>query len=88
MVPKFKMFNGIGNLHQHIAHFKASCGDSDPNGLLLLRQFVQSLIGVAFERYFNLSDHSIQTCVEMEQKFKDRFATGSNRINVADLVAT
>ncbi|MHC6132230.1 hypothetical protein L8N14_017245, partial [Serratia marcescens] len=28
LVPKFKIFDGIGNPIQHIAHFQASCGNT------------------------------------------------------------
>lgn len=87
-VPKFKTFNGIGNPYQHIAHFKASYGDTATNGLLLLKQFVPSLTRIAFELYVPLPDNSVQIWVEMVWQFTNRFTSGSDRINVVDLVST
>ena len=60
-VPKFKQFNGLGNLDHHLAHFVTTCGHTSNNSSLLLRQFARSLTGVAFEWYANLQSESIQT---------------------------
>nr|CAD1840639.1 unnamed protein product [Ananas comosus var. bracteatus] len=87
IVPKFKTFYGIGNPDQHLAHFRATCGNTRGNSALLLRQFPQSLSGVAFEWYYSLDDESITTWDEMEEAFRTKFATVSDKITIADMVA-
>nr|CAD1839817.1 unnamed protein product [Ananas comosus var. bracteatus] len=60
----------------------------DGNSALLLRQFPQSLSGVAFEWYYSLEDESMTTWDDMEEAFRNKFATVSDKITIADLVAT
>nr|CAD1833640.1 unnamed protein product [Ananas comosus var. bracteatus] len=85
IVPKFKTFYGLGNPDQHLAHFRASCGNTGGNSALLLRQFPQSLSGVAFEWYYSLEDESITTWDDVEEAFRNKFATVSDKITIADL---
>ncbi|KAA0026128.1 ty3-gypsy retrotransposon protein [Cucumis melo var. makuwa] len=47
--PKFQQFDGKGNLKQHIAHFVETCENTGSRGDQLVRQFVRSLKGNAFE---------------------------------------
>ncbi len=61
--PDFKMFDGTGDPHQHLAHFLSRCGPVAQNGALCLRLFVQSLEGPAFTWYAHLSEESIPTWV-------------------------
>nr|CAD1835584.1 unnamed protein product [Ananas comosus var. bracteatus] len=88
IVPKFRTFYGIGNPDQHLAYFRATCGNTGGNSALLLRQFPQSLSGVAFEWYYSLDDESITTWDDMEEAFRTKFATISDKITIAGLVAT
>ena len=86
-IPKFRMFSGEGkdNPIQHLAHFRATCGNTGGDGVLLLRQFSQSLTGVAFEWYCSLEDDSIKTWDEMAEAFLDKFAVVIERVTIADL---
>nr|KUM45286.1 hypothetical protein ABT39_MTgene3459 [Picea glauca] len=59
--PDFKMFDGTGDPHPHLAHFLVRCGPVAQNGALCLRLFVQSLGGPAFTWYAHLSEESIPT---------------------------
>nr|CAD1837558.1 unnamed protein product [Ananas comosus var. bracteatus] len=88
IVPKFKTFYGLGNPDQHLAHFRASCGNTGGNSALLLRQFPQSLSGVAFKWYYSLEDESMTTWDDIEETFRNKFATVCDKITIADLVAT
>ena len=60
VVPKFKTFSGEStkdqNPDQHLAHFRASCGNTGNNDALLLRQFPQSLVGPAFSWFYSLEN--------------------------------
>lgn len=45
VIPKFVRFNDIGDANQHVAHFKATHGNTGGNSTMLLWQFVSSLTG-------------------------------------------
>lgn len=53
-VPKFHIFHGTGNPKQHLAQFKATCGNTGGVDALLFRQFISSLTATAFEWYTEL----------------------------------
>lgn len=80
-------FNGIGDANQHVAHFKATCGNTGGNFISLLRQFV-SLTRIAFEWYSSLPDDSVQTFAQMELMFKKRFASFGENITLTDHAKT
>jgi Retrotransposon gag protein len=76
------------NPKQHLAHFVSSCGNTDGNDALLLRQFPQSLVGTAFQWYYSLENNSIRTWDEMADSFRARFVMVFDKINIADLAST
>jgi len=47
--PKFNHFDGKGNPKQHIAHFIETCSNAGTEGDRLVKQFVRSLKGIAFD---------------------------------------
>ncbi|KAL7102131.1 hypothetical protein ACP275_08G100100 [Erythranthe tilingii] len=47
--PKLQQFDGKGNPKQHIAHFIETCNNARINDDLLVKQFVRSLVGNAFD---------------------------------------
>ncbi|KAJ9678184.1 hypothetical protein PVL29_022926 [Vitis rotundifolia] len=47
--PKFQSFDRRGNPKQHVAHFIETCNNACTNGDLLVKQFVCSLRGNAFD---------------------------------------
>lgn len=86
-VPKFNTLNGNNNPRQHLAQFKATCGNTGAGGndALLFRQFVSSLTGTAFEWYAELPNDSVKTFAELESMFVKRFASATEKITIADL---
>ena len=46
---KFQSFDGKGNPKQHVAHFIETCNNAGTDGDLLVKQFVRSLRGNAFD---------------------------------------
>ncbi|KAA0054170.1 ty3-gypsy retrotransposon protein [Cucumis melo var. makuwa] len=58
---KFQQFDGKGNPKQHITHFVETCENAGSRGDQLVRQFVQSLKGNAFEWYTNLEPEVIDS---------------------------
>ncbi|KAL0457949.1 UNVERIFIED_CONTAM: hypothetical protein Slati_0422100 [Sesamum latifolium] len=71
--PKFQQFDGKGNPKQHMAHFVETCNIAGTYGDHLVKQFVRSLKGNAFDWYTNLEDGSIDGWVQLEQEFFNRF---------------
>ncbi|CAA0817210.1 Unknown protein, partial [Striga hermonthica] len=71
--PKFQPFDGKGSPKQHVAHFIETCNDAGTYGDRLVKQFVRSLKGNAFEWYTNLEANSIDSWEQLEQEFLNRF---------------
>ena len=86
--PRFKQFDGIGNPRQHLAQYRAICCNVGGSDALLLRLFVSSLTGVAFEWYADLPNDSVKTFAELEDLFIQRFVSAEHRVSVGDLVVT
>ncbi|KAI0528965.1 hypothetical protein KFK09_001509 [Dendrobium nobile] len=84
--PSFKVFSGLENPRQHLAHFRASCCNAGGSDALLFRQFVSSLSGIAFEWYADLPNGSMKTFTELEGLFLKRFSGAQQRVTVGDLV--
>ncbi|KAL6184714.1 hypothetical protein ACLB2K_046114 [Fragaria x ananassa] len=59
--PKFQQFEGKGNPKQHVAHFIETCNNAGTEGDHLVKQFVRSLKGNAFEWYTDLEPESINS---------------------------
>ena len=47
--PKFQSFDGKANPKQHVGHFIETCDNTSTGGDLLVKQFVHSLQGNAFD---------------------------------------
>ncbi|XP_020700087.2 uncharacterized protein LOC110112267 [Dendrobium catenatum] len=85
IMPKFNLFDGTANPRQHLAQFKATCENTGGNDALLLRQFISSLTGTAFEWYAELPNDSVRTFDELETMFIKRFVSEMKKVTVADL---
>ena len=51
---KFQQFDGKDNPKQQVAHFIKTCETTGTRGDLLVKQFVQTLKGNAFDWYIDL----------------------------------
>ncbi|KAJ9682463.1 hypothetical protein PVL29_018393 [Vitis rotundifolia] len=71
--PKFQSFDGKENPKQHVAHFVETCDNAGTNGDLLVKQFVRSLRGNAFDWYIDLAPECIDSWDQMEHEFLNRF---------------
>ena len=67
--PKFLQFDGKGNPKQHIAHFVETCENAGTQGGLLVKQFVRSLKGNAFDWYTDLESESIDSWEQLKRDF-------------------
>ncbi|KAM1624626.1 hypothetical protein ACFX2K_022788 [Malus domestica] len=60
-LPKFMQFDGKSNPKQHIAHFIKTCNNIGTKGDYLVKQFVCSLKGNAFDWYTDVEPESINS---------------------------
>ncbi|KAL0308982.1 UNVERIFIED_CONTAM: hypothetical protein Sradi_5840500 [Sesamum radiatum] len=63
---KFQQFDGKGKPKQHVAHFIETCNNAGTYGDHLVKQFVRSLKGNAFDWYTNLETGSIDGWEQLE----------------------
>ncbi|KAH0686011.1 hypothetical protein KY284_016564 [Solanum tuberosum] len=81
-----KQFDGNGNSKQHVAHFVETCNNVGIYGDYLVKQFVRSLTGIAFERYIDLESSSIDNWEQMEQQFFKRFYSTRRVVSMIEIV--
>ncbi|KAA0065607.1 ty3-gypsy retrotransposon protein [Cucumis melo var. makuwa] len=79
--PKFQQFDGKGNLMQHITHFVETCENARSRTNQLVRQFVRSSKGNAFEWYTDLEPEGIKprTFEELATRAHDMELSIANR---------
>ncbi|XP_030934588.1 uncharacterized protein LOC115960030 [Quercus lobata] len=83
--PKFQQFEGKGNPRQHVAHFVETCNNAGTYGDLMVKQFVRSLKGNAFDWYTNLAPGSIDSWNQMEREFLNRFYSTRRTVSMIEL---
>ncbi|PIN26241.1 hypothetical protein CDL12_01008 [Handroanthus impetiginosus] len=86
--PKFQQFDGKGNPKQHVAHFIETCSNAGTNGDLLVKQFVRSLKGNAFDWFIKLEPESIDSWDQMEREFLNRFSSTRRTVSMIELINT
>ncbi|XP_031115614.1 uncharacterized protein LOC116019514 [Ipomoea triloba] len=86
--PTFQQFDGKGNPRQHIAHFVETCNDAGTYGDLLVKQFVRSLKGTAFNWYTDLESGCIDSWHDMEREFLTRFYSTRRTVSFLELTTT
>ncbi|KAI5353942.1 hypothetical protein L3X38_006836 [Prunus dulcis] len=86
--PKFMQFDGKGNPKQHVAHFIEMCNSAGTNDDYLVKQFVRSLRGTAFNWYIDLEPESIDSWEQMKREFLNRFYSTRRSINMLELTST
>ncbi|XP_009770181.2 uncharacterized protein [Nicotiana sylvestris] len=86
--PKQHQFDGKGNLRQYIAHFVETCSNARTHGDLLVKQFVRSLKGNAFDWYIDLEPDSIDSWEQLEKEFLNRFYSTRRTVSMIELTGT
>ncbi|CAL9004722.1 unnamed protein product [Prunus brigantina] len=86
--PKFQQFDGKGNPKQHIAHFIETCNNAGTEGDHLVKQFVRSLKGNAFDWYVDLESESLDSWDQMEREFLNRFYSTRRTVSMIELTNT
>ena len=70
---------------EHITRFATQSSEFTINDYMKLRLFPNSLTGVAFVWYINLTPGSIQTWQQMEEAFQAQFFQTEPEVSMADL---
>ncbi|KAL0337683.1 UNVERIFIED_CONTAM: hypothetical protein Scaly_2043400 [Sesamum calycinum] len=83
--PKFQQFDGKGNPKQHVAHFVETCNNAGTYGDHLVKQFVRSLKGNAFDWYTDLEAGSIDGWEQLEQEFLNCFYSTRRTVSMVEL---
>lgn len=83
--PKLQQFDGKGNPKQHVAHFVETCNNAGTEGDLLVKQFVRSLKGNAFDWYTDLTPGSIDSWEQLETEFLNRFYSTRRTVSMLEL---
>ena len=86
--PKLQHFDGKGKPRQHIAHFVETCSNAGTHGDLLVKQFVRSLKGNAFDWYIDLEHESIDSWEQLEKEFLSRFYRTRLAVSMIKLTGT
>jgi len=86
--PTCHQFDGKGDLKHHVAHFIESCNNASTYGILLVKQFVQSLECLIFNWYADLASASINSWGQMGNKFLNHFYSTSCIVIIAKLTNT
>ncbi|MCQ7416344.1 retrotransposon gag domain-containing protein, partial [Salmonella enterica] len=86
--PKFQQFDGKGNPKQHIAHFVETCENAGTRGDLLVKQFVRTLKGNAFDWYTDLEPGMIDSWEQLEREFLNRFYSTRRTVSMTELTST
>jgi len=85
---KFQQFDGKGNPKQHVAHFIETCNNAGTAGNLMMKQFIRTLKGIAFDWYTGLEAKSINSWKRMEHEFLNRFYSTQRTVSMAELINT
>ncbi|XP_051126526.1 uncharacterized protein LOC127248289 [Andrographis paniculata] len=86
--PKFQQFDGKGNPKQHVAHYMETCNNVGTYGDLLVKQFVRSLKGNAFDWYIDLEAGSIHSWEQLKYEFLNRFYSTKRTVSMTELTNT
>ncbi|KAM1790568.1 hypothetical protein TB2_034043 [Malus domestica] len=86
--PKFMQFNGKGNPKQHVTRFIETCNNAGTEGDYLVKQFVRSLKGNAFDWYTDLEPESVNSWDQLEREFLNRFYNTRRIVSMLELTST
>ncbi|XP_070034372.1 uncharacterized protein [Nicotiana tomentosiformis] len=86
--PKLQQFDEQGNPKQYVAHFVETCNNARTYGDYLVKQFVQSLKGNAFDWYIDLESGPIDNWEQLEHEFLNRFYRTRRILSMIELTNT
>nr|ABD63124.1 hypothetical protein 18.t00020 [Asparagus officinalis] len=81
----FTPFDGNGSPTQHLIYFKSHLGMISGNEALMVRSFVGTLRGPAFDWYRRLKPGSINNWDDMESSFLGSFFDDDDEVSIGTL---
>ncbi|KAL0392726.1 UNVERIFIED_CONTAM: hypothetical protein Sradi_2495400 [Sesamum radiatum] len=84
-LPKFHQFDGKGSPKQQEVHLMETCNNVGTYDNHLVKQFVRSLKGSAFDWYTDLEAASIDGWEQLEQEFLNHFYSTWRAVNMIEL---
>ncbi|XP_070013905.1 uncharacterized protein [Nicotiana sylvestris] len=85
---KFQHFDVKGNPKQHMAHFVETCNNAGTYGDYLIKKFVRSLKGNAFDWYTDLEAGYVYSWDQLEQEFLNHFYSTRRTVSMIELTNT
>ena len=85
---KFQQFDGKKNPRQHIAQFVETCNNADTYDDLIVKQFVRSLKGNAFDWYTDIELGTIDSWEQLEREFLNRFYSTHRVVSMIELTSS
>ncbi|KAL0324593.1 UNVERIFIED_CONTAM: hypothetical protein Scaly_2426400 [Sesamum calycinum] len=76
--PNFQQFDSKGNPKQHVAHFIETCNNAGTYHDHLVKQFLRTLKGNAFDSYTDWEAGSIDGWKQPEQNFQSLLQHSAN----------
>ncbi|KAL0349955.1 UNVERIFIED_CONTAM: hypothetical protein Sradi_4144700 [Sesamum radiatum] len=83
--PKSQYFDGKGNPKQHMACFIEMCNNEGIYNNILVKQFVRTLKGNAFDWYTDLGGGLFDRWEQLEQEFLNSFYSIWQTVNIIEL---
>ncbi|KAA8525734.1 hypothetical protein F0562_007589 [Nyssa sinensis] len=71
MVPKFTLYDGSGDLGDHLSHYQHTMALHGASDAFMCRTFITSLKGTALKWFHNLPPNSITSFYELGRQFLD-----------------
>jgi len=81
-------YDGKSSLNQHIYYFRSQTGNMIDNDAVMVRLFIGTLKGVAFDWFKSLPSGSINSWVDLETQFLSRFYKDDTRVTMDNLLLT
>jgi hypothetical protein len=88
-MPDFAKFTreDSRSTYEHIEHYLAQISDLGVNDVYRIRLFPLSLSGIAFNWFTSLAPNSVNTWVELEERFHEYFYNGEIELKFSDLMS-
>ncbi|XP_026433050.1 uncharacterized protein LOC113330456 [Papaver somniferum] len=83
--PKFKTYDGQGNVRENLSRFLSSMNDRASDEKLCLKEFPKSLTGTTFTWYDNLKSESVDSWPTMSTLFLGKFYSSKRKITAIEL---
>ena len=86
--PTSHTYDGKSSPNQHIYYFRSQTGNVIDNDAVMARLFINTLKGIAFDWFRSLPSGSINSCIDLENRFLSRFYEDDTEVTMDRLLST